>query len=143
MDIAEVVAREQIRDLVARYNSNGDSGRLDAMMALFAPDATLAVGERIYRGTDEIRAMFEAAAARTRSQPGEFVRHFTATHQIDFETADAARGRCYFQVLTRAGLDHWGRYVDRYALADGVWRFAERVVHLEGQVSGGWSDRAQ
>ncbi len=41
MESWELDAREQIRDLVARYNAKGDAGRLDDMLELFAPDAEL------------------------------------------------------------------------------------------------------
>src|SRR3954464_15685043 len=41
MEQWELVAREAIRDLVARYNANGDSGRIDEVIALFAPHAVL------------------------------------------------------------------------------------------------------
>ena len=46
MEIWELVARESIRDIIARYNCNGDSGRIDAMMSLFTPDAVLEVAGR-------------------------------------------------------------------------------------------------
>ena len=36
MELWELVARESIRDLVARYNANGDSGRFDQVLELFA-----------------------------------------------------------------------------------------------------------
>ncbi len=143
MDLAELAAREQIRDLVARYNANGDSGRLDALMALFCDDASLVVGSLTVRGTSEIRSMFERAASETPTRPGSFIRHFTATHQIDGVERNAARGRCYFQVLTEAGLDHWGRYVDRYAQVAGVWKFEQRIAHVDGLTPGGWADRAR
>jgi hypothetical protein len=143
MDAGELSAREQIRDLVARYNANGDSGRLDAVMALFREDASLIIGPRTYAGVAQIRGMFEEAAAATRLQPGGFIRHFTATHQINLEAEDRASGRSYFQVLTEAGLDHWGRYLDRYASSVGVWKFEQRIVHVDARVPGGWSDRAQ
>ena len=39
-----------------------------------------------------------------------------------------ATGRAYFTVLTRVGLDHWGRYLDDYRVVDGAWRFARRRV---------------
>jgi hypothetical protein len=67
------------------------------------------------------------------------LRHFTATLTIDVTGTSAAEGRCYFLVLLASGLDHWGRYVDTYTRADGVWRFAWRRVVVEGYVPGGWS----
>ncbi|MFP8882190.1 MAG: nuclear transport factor 2 family protein [Myxococcota bacterium] len=139
----ELRAREQIRDLVARYNANGDSGRLDEVIALFADDATLDIDSRCYHGCTEIREMFERAAAQTQSEPGAYIQHFTATHQIDLVDEQVARGRSYFQVLTQAGLDHWGRYLDRYSQSAGSWRFQARTVHIDGRVVGGWSDRAK
>src|SRR5215472_3218788 len=63
----ELAARESIRDLVARYNANGDSGRFDAVMALFAEDATLELEGEILHGGAAIRAFFERVAERTRS----------------------------------------------------------------------------
>ena len=137
----ELHAREQIRDLVARYNANGDSGRLDQVMALFATDATLEIDSARYQGIREIREMFERAADQTRSESGGYIRHFTATHQIDLLGERSARGRSYFQVLTPAGLDHWGRYLDEYSQSEGSWCFQARVVRVDGRVAGGWSDR--
>lgn len=125
---------------MARYNAGGDSGRFDEVMELFCEDAVLEVQDRVLRGRGEIRGFFEGVARGTRSLGGSrFVRHFTATHQIDLEGADAARGRLYFQVLTDAGLDHWGRYVDRYRLDGDRWRFAHRKVTIDAAVPGGWA----
>ncbi len=139
----ELLAREQIRDLVARYNANGDSGRLDQVMALFADDATLEIDSACFRGTSEIRQMFERAADQTRSEPGGYIRHHTATLQIDLLDERSARSRSYFQVLTPVGLDHWGRYLDGYSQLEGSWRFQARVVRVDGSVAGGWSDRTR
>ncbi len=143
METWELEARECIRDLVARYNANGDSGRFDPMLALFAEDAVLEVlGERI-EGREAIRAYFEGVARGGEERPAvRLMRHHTATLQIDVESPDAARARCYFQVFTEAGLDHWGRYVDAFRRVDGRWLFAQRTVSLDGCVPGGWADRA-
>jgi len=55
----ELDAREQIRGLVAAYNALGDRGRLDGVMALFADDAVMDVGDgRTYEGVDQIRTIF-------------------------------------------------------------------------------------
>jgi hypothetical protein len=165
MDAWELAAREEIRDLVARYNASGDSGRFDETLALFTTDAVLEiVPQRRYRGHAEIRDLFTGAAdvgalpnggtpdgAQTRAAGPrglrqalpQVVRHFTATHQIDFDGRDEANGRCYYAVLTERGLDHWGRYVDRYLRQPDRWRFATRKVTIDGSVPGGWADRVE
>ena len=149
MDVHELAARESIRDLVARYNASGDSGRFDETMALFAEDAVVeVVPGRTYTGRDEIRSLF-TGAARTNApeSPSEarqrrFVRHYTATHQIDVLGPDEARGRSYYAVITESGLDHWGRYVDRYVRRNDRWLFLHRHISVDASVPGGWADRA-
>lgn len=144
MDAWEVEARECIRDLVARYNANGDSGRIDAVVALFATDAELEVPGRSLRGREEIRSFLAGIGAETRSRMGDagfkLIRHFTATHQIDVTSRDHATGRCYYAVLTDRGLDHWGRYVDEYRREDDRWLFAKRRATVDGRVPGSWSE---
>lgn len=140
METWELVARESIRDLVARYNASGDAGRFDTMLELFTDDAVLVVPDGTHQGRENIRVFFESVAIGNGRRPGgRLIRHFTATHQIDVLDPDAARGRCYYQVLTDAGLDHWGRYVDRYRRTDAGWRFQERRVSIDGTVPGGWA----
>jgi uncharacterized protein (TIGR02246 family) len=137
----ELAARESIRDLVARYNTNGDSGRFDEMLALFADDAVFEFEGGVHRGKPAIRAYFEGVAKRTGAGgAAKFVRHFTATHQIDVLSEHEARGRCYFAVLTERGLDHWGRYVDEYRRSGERWLFARRKVTVDAAVPGGWAE---
>jgi ketosteroid isomerase-like protein len=139
MEPFELAARESIRDLVARYNANGDAGRFDALLALFAEDATLELADAVHRGKTAIRALFEGVARRTGGDgPAKFIRHFVATHQIDVLSETQARGRCYFAVLTDRGLDHWGRYVDEYCRAGDRWLFRARKVTVDAAVPGGW-----
>ena len=145
----ELVARESIRDLIARYNANGDTGRFDEVIELFAPDAVMDVGGQRYEGRDAIRTIFTSAAQRVRADGGErrdrggarapHLRHFTATHQIDVTSATTATSRCYFQVLMPHGLDHWGRYLDEFGVVDGRWRFTSRRVITDGATPGGFA----
>jgi SnoaL-like domain len=138
----ELDAREQIRDLVARYNANGDSGRFGPMLDLFAADAVMHIPSGSFRGRDGIESMFAAAASKTGAGDGAraaFIRHHTATLQIDLVSRDDATSRCYYQVLTDRGLDHWGRYLDRYRRLGDHWLFAERKVTVDGSVPGGWA----
>ena len=134
MEVWEVVARESIRDLITRYNSNGDTGRFAEVIKLFAPGAVMELTGQAYTGVDEILTIFTGTRARDgeSATPG-YVRHMTATHQIDVIDPEHATGRCYFQVLTSIGIDHWGRYVDDYRVVDGQWRFARRKVTVDGQ----------
>lgn len=142
MELAEAVARESIRDLVARYNAAGDTGDVDTVAALFAQDAVMEVEGTVFSGREAVRDMFVGVARSTGDERlAEYIRHFTATHQIDMMGPDTANGRCYYQTLTERGLDHWGRYVDRYAVIDGRWRFVYRRVKIDGLTSGGWCDR--
>ncbi len=131
----ELVARESIRDLIAHYNLAGDRGWIDDMVALFVPNATLTIDGHDHVGLDAIRAVFTGA---TGPHP-ELIRHFTATLKIDVPAPDHATARCYFQVLTVRGLDHWGRYTDRFTCADERWRFAHRTVRVDGATPGGWA----
>lgn len=139
MEPWELAAREAIRDLVARYNANGDAGRLGPMLELFVEDAVLDVPDRTLRGRAEIRAFFEEVASGRGRKPIRLLRHFTATHQIDLLGPEAARGRCYYQVLTNAGLDHWGRYVDEYRLRGDRWLFQRRAVSVDGMAPDSWA----
>lgn len=135
MEMWELVARESIRDLVARYNANGDTGRFDQVLELFAPDAVMEIeGEAPKVGHDEIRTIFTGAAGRADwgDQP-VYLRHVTGTHQIDLVDEAHATGRCYYFVLTAVGLDHWGRYLDEYRVVDGRWRFSHRKVFTDGR----------
>ena len=134
MELWEVVARENIRDIVTRYNSNGDSGRFAQVIELFTADAVMEVLGQAHTGHDEIMTIFTRVVAHnaTAGSPGH-VRHMTATHQIDFVDESHATGRLYFQVLTRVGLDHWGRYLDQYRQVEGAWKFERRKVIVDGQ----------
>jgi hypothetical protein len=146
MDVEDAVAREAIRDIVARYNSNSDTGRFENVFELFAADAVMEIvqsqGEVTrYAGIDEIKTIFTGAQDRVASRPGAapgFIRHFTATHQIDLIDPDHARGRLYFLVLMAHGLDHWGRYVDEYVRADTRWLFSDRKVYVDGRLAESW-----
>lgn len=134
MNVAELSAREAIRDLVTRYNSNGDSGRFEEVALLFAPDGVLELPDgSSHQGPDAVLSAF--VAVRDRAFPegrSRHVHHLVATHQIDLHDDGHASGRAYYQVLTAVGVDHWGRYVDRYRVVDGRWRLAHRRVTVDG-----------
>jgi 3-phenylpropionate/cinnamic acid dioxygenase small subunit len=147
MTLDDLLAREGIRDLVSRYNSYGDTGKFDPLFELFAEDAVMEVGpaqgERtLYEGRENVKKIFLGAKERVDHQLATsgptYIRHFTATHQIDLVDADHATGRCYFAVIIDRGLDHWGRYIDRYVRIDGAWKFEHRRVFVDGTIEQSW-----
>jgi 3-phenylpropionate/cinnamic acid dioxygenase small subunit len=147
MTLDDLLAREGIRDLVARYNSYGDTGRFDPLFELFADDAVMETGDAhgemtVYDGRENVKRIFLGAQDRVQQQSATagptYIRHFTATHQIDLVDADHASGRCYFAVIIDGGLDHWGRYVDRYVRIGGDWKFQHRKVTIDGRTAQSW-----
>jgi len=131
----ELAARESVRDLIAHYNLSGDRGWLDDMVDLFTPDATLTINGVDHVGRDAIRAVFTQA----KGPRPELIRHHVSTLKIDVADAEHATARAYFQVLTMRGLDHWGRYTDRFVRREDRWWFTQRSVRVDGATPGGWA----
>ncbi len=140
MEIWELTAREEIRDLVARYAHHADRGRFDDLVALFAPDGSLRVDERdALCGRDAIRTFLGATRTSLRdSRQPRAIRHHVTTLRIDVASPDEASGAAYFLVVTDR-LDHWGRYRDRYVRHDGRWLFGERRVRVDGFAPDSWA----
>ena len=66
-----------------------------------------------------------------------FIRHFTATTQIDVLSETQAKARSYYLFLTVHGLDHWGRYLDEFAPVDGKWLITHRREMTDAAFAGG------
>ena len=72
-----------------------------------------------------------------------FIRHFTATTQIDVLSETSAKARSYYLFLTVHGLDHWGRYLDEFAPIDGKWLITHRREMTDAAFEGGWGAGAR
>lgn len=144
MEALRVGAREAIRDLVARYNAYGDTGRFDALLELFEAGAWIEIpGPRRYEGHEALRELFTGAVRTSAAdEPPQRIAHHVSTLVIDFDEREAltATGACYYAVFGEKGLDHWGRYQDTYGYDGHAWRFASRRVSVDGRVPGGWAD---
>ena len=141
MEHWELVAREQIRDLVAAYAHLADTGRFAELGALFSPDGVLEVEARErLRGRDAIQAFLAGAGTHLEATTGErLVRHHVSSHRMVLESTDRARGAAYFLVVTARGPDHWGRYRDVYVAGIDRWMLAHRHVRVDGWVAGSWA----
>jgi hypothetical protein len=153
MEMWELVARESIRDCIARWNANGDAGRMADMVLVLAPDVAFSIRDgEVLRGRDAVLDSLlgvkdAKAPSPTAPKPGRYlpagkrpsIRHFTSTPWITFESQTRAQVRTYYQVLSTFGLDHWGRYLDVFEVVDGEWLITERTVTTEGVDPEGWA----
>jgi len=153
MELWEIDAHVQIRNLVATYNANGDSGRFDDMVQVFTPDGVLEAGGGRHEGREGIIRFLTGVADGPEPSAGpapaatpepaprnrSYVRHMVATHKIDVVSSEKATGYAYYQVITAIGLDHWGRYFDEYVEVDGTWLIAHRRATTDGAVEGSWA----
>lgn len=133
MELWELVARERIRDTLARYTWSGDAGKLDDLAAAFAPDGTLEIrGEEPLRGRDAIVARLGGVGGGP-SAPGvkRIVRHNLANIRFTTVTPDRIAVSSYFTVVTEIGLDHYGRYRDEFVPERDQWLIAHRFVSTD------------
>jgi hypothetical protein len=138
MTLDDLLAREALRDLVARYTTAGDRLRIEEFVSCFTEDAVLeserVAADRLFRyeGREAIRAWQE----RWRAGEGEthgatFVRHHLSTSKIDLLGPATAQGRTYWVAWTDIGPDHAGYYLDAFRREGGEWLIAHRRVRMD------------
>jgi hypothetical protein len=158
MQLWELVARESIRDLIARWNYNGDARHMDEMVMVLAPDVEFqAVDGDVLHGRAEVLEFLTGVRDRKRgtadadpSPPrndGRYlpagtrpsIRHFTSNPRITLESETRAQVRTYYAVFSSFGLDHWGRYIDEFGVVDSEWLITKRVITTDGVDPEGWA----
>jgi hypothetical protein len=143
MELWELVARERIRDTLARYNWSGDALRLDELAQTFCEDGALELrGHEPLQGRSAIVAFLTggaapstdaarraaARAAAASSAVSRIVRHNVTNIRFTEVTPRQVRVACYFTVFTEIGLDHYGRYRDTFVPVDGDWLIGHRFA---------------
>lgn len=130
--LAQLAAKEEIRDLMIRYGRLMDEGKLEEVSWLFATQGRWsgAIGNATTPAM--IHRLFEERVApfvRTMSKP--------TFHVVDNIFVEMGRGgatassRWLFYGPDRHGepkLLAAGRYADEFMLEDGHWRFASRTI---------------
>ncbi|HEX7751064.1 MAG TPA: nuclear transport factor 2 family protein [Novosphingobium sp.] len=138
MTVDELLAREGIRDTLAKYTVSGDRLKVEDYAACFTEDGVIATEHRDpalcfrYEGRGAILAW--QRRWRDRTVAGEvvhqarFARHHLSTVKIDLTGPDTARVRSYWVAWTDIGPDHAGYYLDSFRKVDGAWLIAHRRV---------------
>lgn len=134
----DLLAREAIRDTLARYTMAGDRLKADDYAACFTEDGVMEAEHADparafrYEGRAAIRAW--QARWRERTLAGEkvhaasFARHQLTTCQIDLTGPETARARTYWIAWTDIGPDHSGYYLDTFRKVGERWLIAHRTV---------------
>jgi len=125
--------RQALEDLNAAFTHHLDHNEIEALVALFTPDALYTHGERRSQGRAEIEALFRRRVANGPRTS----RHLYSGLQLDIASASEARGTSVCLSFAADGLPPLparpflvADFVDRYQRGnDGCWRFAERHIH--------------
>jgi hypothetical protein len=139
MEFWELVARESCRDTLAQYTHSGDRYLLDDFAAAFCEDGILEIrGSAPVQGRAAIvERVAGATAPKTRPRetppdtPRRIVRHSVTNIRFESVSPGEATVASYFTVFTEIGLDHMGRYRDRFVPVGDRWLIAHRFVSTD------------
>ena len=134
MELWELIARERIRDTLARYNWSGDAGRLNDLAETFCADGVLEIrGSEPLRGRPEIAAFLGGVTGQiaVEADVRPIVRHNVSNVLFTEVVPGHAAVDSYFTVVTHIGLDHYGRYRDILVPEGDTWLIKHRKVSTD------------
>lgn len=120
--LAVLEAKDEIRELTARYCFAVAEGDAPAILALFTADGVFTMRGRTWSGLDELRQLYDGAAEGVTPKP------YIQNHVVEVR-GDEATGRCGVEIrMVNKGEAYTvaGHYHDTYRRVDGRWRFARR-----------------
>jgi hypothetical protein len=143
VELWDLSAREACRDTLAQYTHSGDRYLLEDFAGAFCEDGILEIrGAEPLQGRDAIMHRFggapaaaqaqqEAATLRAGGGSRRIVRHNVTNIRFESLRPDEAVVASYFTVITHIGLDHMGRYRDRFVPVGERWLIAHRFVSTD------------
>lgn len=139
MNAEQLLARESIRDTMARYTVAGDRLRVEDFRAVFTEDGILeseGVSEADqfhFQGREAIGGWLQRwlEPAADAGPKATFVRHHLATCHIELTGPDSARARTYWTAYTDIGPDHGGYYLDSFQRVGAQWLIRHRRVRMD------------
>ena len=123
-----------ITALIHAYAERLDAGDLAGVGALFAHATYRSSRGGTYRGADEVATVLQRLVL-LHPDGTPRTKHVLTNLTIEVDdVAGAATARSYFTVLQQTEriplqIVVAGRYHDRFERVDGVWRFADRLIH--------------
>ncbi|WP_375398835.1 nuclear transport factor 2 family protein [uncultured Sphingomonas sp.] len=130
MTVEDMLAREGIRQTIARYTDAGDNGRYEDLIPCYAEDGIFEIASGQWHGRAAIEKALRTMRA-ARDATVKLQRHHLGTCHITLKGPEHAAAVTYFTVISDIGPDHAGRYLDDLVRRDGTWQFAHRNVMVE------------
>ena len=130
--------RVGVGHLLASYQYLADTGKVERLAQLFAPDGVLEIGSESHAGAEDVLAFFRSAGASFVAADLLPARHHLSSIYVEPQSDGSAKTYACFQFIGTRGLDHWGTYRDVAVPASsdaqdgGGWRFRHRRVIVEG-----------
>jgi len=121
--IAALQAKEEIRELTARYCHAVVDGDAETIVSLFCPDGAFLAHTLAARGQQELRDFYSSGVGAKTHKP------FVQNHVIDLIDSDHAEGRCSVEIRVLQDCEAYtqaGHYQDKYRKTENAWRFQER-----------------
>lgn len=136
--IDTAIARDQIRELVARYSHGIDRCDVAALKTIFWPDARCDYGSIVGNAWDFADQVVEGLLALDRTQ------HLICNIMIALDGADRARGETYvlaYHEMRDEGGEPvirvvGGRYLDSFERRGGEWRVSDRLYLMDWNQNG-------
>ena len=135
--LAVLEAKDEIRELTARYCFAVAEGDPDAIVGLFCEDGVFVMRDRQWAGHDRLRELYEGAAESVTPKP------YIQNHVIQVH-GEEATGRCGVEIrMVHKGEAYTvaGHYIDTYRKVAAHWRFLRRDFRTYHWVplSRGWA----
>jgi hypothetical protein len=128
--------RAGVTHLLTTYQYLADTGKVERLAQLFAPDGVLQIGADSYTGVDGALSLFRDTSGRFAEADFLPARHHLSSIYVEPQPDGSAKSYACFQFIGTRGLDHWGTYRDVAVPAEDGWRFARRRVVIEGFAPG-------
>ncbi len=118
-----LAAKDEIRELTARYCHGVVDGDAETIVALFCNDGVFRSHTLAPSGREALLAFYGGGVGGKTHKP------FVHNHVIEFDDDDNAVGRCSVEIRVWQDGEAYtqsGHYHDRYQKEEGKWRFKER-----------------
>jgi SnoaL-like domain len=129
--VLDLMDREAIRDIIARYNDAIWRNDIDGVVDLFAQDGSLEVDNGPLAGNapvgrEQLHAFYLVGVKKMTPRP--FAHH----HVVDLHGGGRATGRSYVELRSSVDYSWVGAvvYTDEYVKVGGTWKIRRRSARM-------------